>query len=77
MSLVANSFTDFIDKLYHAVFEKDKNDIWVSIQDEYSLFTSRYVRKYGSVITDFFNKASKEVEKFIIKEFTINGDLLL
>ena len=77
--LIANNFTDFINSLYELDIEKDKNDksIWVSTHDKYSLATSFYIRNHGKAITDFFDKAPKEVGKFTIKEFTANENLLL
>ena len=79
MYLVANSFTEFINSFYKEDLAKNKDgdNVWIATYDKYSLPKSHHIRRHGKAITDFFDKAPKEVEKFIIKEFTANGDLLL
>ena len=78
-ALIANSFTDFINSLYETELSKDNEgkDVWIYKHDQYSLPTCTEIKKYGKVVEEFFNKAPKEVEEFIIKEFSSNGDLLL
>jgi len=77
--LIANSFTDFINSLYETELLEDKNgkNLWVYKHDRYSLPVCTEIKKYGEVVKEFFDKAPKEVEEFIIKEFSVNKDLLL
>lgn len=77
--LIANSFTEFINSLYQFDLEKDTDGkrIYISIHDKYSLPVCTETKKYGTVIKEFFGKAPKEVEEFIIKKFASNGNLLL
>jgi hypothetical protein len=77
--LIANSFTDFINSLYETVLLEDENgkDLWVYKHDRYSLPVCTEIKKYGEVVKEFFDKAPKDVEEFIIKEFSVNKDLLL
>ena len=77
--LIANSFTDFINSLYETVLLEDENgkNLWVYKHDRYSLPECTEIKKYGEVVKEFFDKAPKDVEEFIIKEFSVNKDLLL
>jgi len=77
--LIANSFTEFINSLYQSDVEKDIDGKWIyiSIHDKYSLPVYTETKKYEPVIKEFFDKAPKEVEDFIIKKFVSNGNLLL
>lgn len=77
--LIATSFTDFINSLYETKLLEDENkkDLWVSKHDRYSLPMCTEIKKYGKVVKEFFDKAPKEVEEFIINEFSVNKDLVL
>ena len=55
----------------------DKHESTHKIKKWVRQHTSFHIKKHGKTITNFFDKAPKEVEKFIIKEFIANGDLLL
>lgn len=78
--LVANNFPDFINSLYKFIdLKKDIHgeETWIYAHDKYSLPFSTEAKKYGSIVTDFFAKASVEVEDYIIEETESTKDLLL
>lgn len=77
--LIANNFTDFINSLYETELLEDENgkNLWIYKHDKYSLPMCTEIKKYGEVVKEFFDKAPKDVEEFIIKEFSVNKDLLL
>ncbi len=67
--LIANSFEGFINSLYGYDIEVDKEgkDIEISTYDKYSLPFSTQIKKYGSIVTNFFNKAPIEVKDYLIE----------
>jgi hypothetical protein len=67
---ISDSFVDFINMLYKYDLDCDdrNNSIWLSNHDKYSLPYSTEVKKYGAIVTDFFAKASVDVDSYIIEE---------
>ncbi len=74
MYLLANNFTDFINGLYSVDIEEQENkegvfssSKYIDKHDNYSLPFSAQVKKYGSIVTNFFNKAPIEVKDYLIE----------
>ncbi len=77
MYLIANNFTGFINSLYSVDIKKQENKEgifsspkYIDKHDNYSLPFSAQVKKYGSIVTDFFNKAPIEVKDYLIERDT-------
>ena len=79
ISLISSNFTDFINSLFGYDLKEDDNgnDIGIYTHDKYSLPFSTEVKKFGSVIADFFAKAPSEVEDYIIEEYEKTGERIL
>jgi hypothetical protein len=78
--LIANSFEDFINKLYKfdIVDYGEPNERYRSIYDKYALPTSHYIKHYKEgLILDFFAQAPNNTEDFIIDEYKDSKSLVL
>lgn len=82
--LIANTFTDFINSLYSFDIEGEmsKEGVYkvkkrLYTHDKYSIGFSTEAKKYGSIVTDFFAKASSEVEDYVIEQKEGDEDILL
>lgn len=81
ISLVAHSFENFINSLHRFELDWDRKTDetlkTIRIHDRYSLPLSRPVQRFGNKVTDFFAKASAEVEDFVIEEIEASGNIIL
>lgn len=79
MYLVANTFEDFINSLYEYSLEEDseKNDIWVSVHDKYSLPHSIKYIKHSKLVEEFFSRVSNVEDGLTIEEHTADESTIL